>query len=303
VFLQPALPCWSFPRSTNFPAIANPPLPAEGSASFSNYQLAAANLLAAWLVQRLIPFKTGWTTYFVILAIIFVPVTIAYWTFSSKFGRRLNEKVPLPNKPQETYFEIKSTTLDKYRGKKIPMQVFHDAYVLDVMEYRHDWASFEFTPAVSGLVCPVYLVFLLRNNSQRSNAPVVQNHTPWPLRGVPRWLSQLFKYVFFNLIPDVVIHSQSQDEEQVRDHYDRGDDFYSWFLGPRMIYTSGVIKDINRMETLEELQDNKLTMVCEKLDLKPGDRLLDIGCGWGTLATFAAKNYGADATGGMCCAT
>jgi cyclopropane fatty-acyl-phospholipid synthase-like methyltransferase len=112
---------------------------------------------------------------------------------------------------------------------------------------------------------------------------------------------QLFKYVFFNLIPDVVIHSQSQDEEQVRDHYDRGDDFYSWFLGPRMIYTSGVIKDINRMETLEELQDNKLTMVCEKLDLKPGDRLLDIGCGWGTLATFAAKNYGADATGGTCC--
>jgi len=65
-----------------------------------------------------------------------------------------------------------------------------------------------------------------------------------------------------------------------------------------MIYTSGVISDINRMETLEELQDNKLNMVCEKLALKEGDRMLDIGCGWGTLVTHAAKNYGADVTGG-----
>ena len=53
------------------------------------------------------------------------------------------------------------------------------------------------------------------------------------------------------------------------------------------------------METLEELQDNKLTMVCEKLNLEKGDRMLDIGCGWGTLCTHAAKNYGADVTGGM----
>lgn len=69
------------------------------------------------------------------------------------------------------------------------------------------------------------------------------------------------------------------------------------FLGPRMIYTSGVIMDINRKESLEELQDNKLTLVCNKLDLKPEDKYLDIGCGWGTLATFAAKNFGCDSTG------
>ena len=64
-----------------------------------------------------------------------------------------------------------------------------------------------------------------------------------------------------------------------------------------MIYTSGVVKDFTRTETLEELQDNKLALVCTKLDLKPEDRLLDIGCGWGTLTAFAAKNYGCDATG------
>ena len=83
----------------------------------------------------------------------------------------------------------------------------------------------------------------------------------------------------------------------MRDHYDRGDDFYGWFLGPRMIYTSGIISDINKEETLEQLQDNKLGVVCEKIGLKRGESLLDIGCGWGTLAKYASSNYGAHATG------
>lgn len=64
-----------------------------------------------------------------------------------------------------------------------------------------------------------------------------------------------------------------------------------------MIYTSGMISDATRKETLEELQDNKLLTVCSKLGLKAGEKLLDIGCGWGTLTAFAAKNFGVDATG------
>jgi len=64
-----------------------------------------------------------------------------------------------------------------------------------------------------------------------------------------------------------------------------------------MVYTTGIIKDLDRAETLEELQDNKLTVVCEKLNLQPNDRLLDIGCGWGTLAAFAHKNYKCDVLG------
>ena len=59
-----------------------------------------------------------------------------------------------------------------------------------------------------------------------------------------------------------------------------------------MIYTSGVISDIHREETLEELQDNKLRIVCEKIGLKKGERMLDLGCGWGTLAIFASSQYG-----------
>jgi sphingolipid C9-methyltransferase len=64
-----------------------------------------------------------------------------------------------------------------------------------------------------------------------------------------------------------------------------------------MIYTSGIVLDLTREETLEELQDNKLSVVCSKLNLQPSDRLLDIGCGWGTLAAYAAKNFDCDVTG------
>ena len=112
-----------------------------------------------------------------------------------------------------------------------------------------------------------------------------------------RFTISLFKFFFTGMIPEVIWHSRSQDEEQVRDHYDRGDDFYSWFLGPRMIYTSGIISDIHKEESLEQLQDNKLAIVCEKIDLKPNETLLDIGCGWGTLTRYASRNYGAQATG------
>jgi len=64
-----------------------------------------------------------------------------------------------------------------------------------------------------------------------------------------------------------------------------------------MIYTSGIISDINKEESLEQLQDNKMGIVCEKIDLQKGERMLDIGCGWGTLARFASVNYGASVTG------
>lgn len=63
-----------------------------------------------------------------------------------------------------------------------------------------------------------------------------------------------------------------------------------------MVYTSGIMKDTTRFESLEELQQQKLETVCEKILLKSGEKMLDIGCGWGTLAVHAAKQ-GADVTG------
>jgi cyclopropane fatty-acyl-phospholipid synthase-like methyltransferase len=104
-----------------------------------------------------------------------------------------------------------------------------------------------------------------------------------------------FKWALTNFLPEATIHSKSQDKRIVREHYDRGNDFFGWFLGERMVYTSGFFT--NKNETLEQAQDNKMHLVCQKLRLKPGEKLLDIGCGWGTLARHAAKYYGVDATG------
>jgi sphingolipid C9-methyltransferase len=104
-----------------------------------------------------------------------------------------------------------------------------------------------------------------------------------------------FEFFFTRMIPEVAIHSKSQDKRIVREHYDRGDDFFEAFLGERMVYTSAIFNDEH--ESLEQAQDNKMNLVCRKLMLRPGDEMLDIGCGWGTLALHAAKNFGAKSTG------
>ena len=104
-----------------------------------------------------------------------------------------------------------------------------------------------------------------------------------------------FEFFFTRMIPEVAIHSKSQDKRIVREHYARGDDFFEEFLGERMVYTSAIFNDEH--ESLEQGQDNKMNLVCRKLMLRPGDEMLDIGCGWGTLALHAAKNFGAKSTG------
>jgi cyclopropane fatty-acyl-phospholipid synthase-like methyltransferase len=103
------------------------------------------------------------------------------------------------------------------------------------------------------------------------------------------------KQLVTQMIPEWTIHSLSQDKRIVREHYDRGDDFFEAFLGDRMVYTAGFFHD--EAESLEEAQDNKMNLVCRKLQVRPGDEMLDIGCGWGTLAMHAAKNFGARTTG------
>jgi cyclopropane fatty-acyl-phospholipid synthase-like methyltransferase len=103
------------------------------------------------------------------------------------------------------------------------------------------------------------------------------------------------KYFLGRFVPEFAGHSKAMDEKLVRGHYDRGDDFFAAFLGPRMVYTSAYFNQPS--QSLEQGQDQKMDMVCQKLMLKPGERLLDIGCGWGTLAMHAAQHYGVESTG------
>ena len=104
-----------------------------------------------------------------------------------------------------------------------------------------------------------------------------------------------WNFFFTRFIPEVVLHTKSQDERIVRTHYDDKNDLFNWFLGPRMVYTTGFFK--NGDENLEVAQDNKMDLIAQKLQFKPGQTMLDIGCGWGTFVMHAAKHYGMDTTG------
>lgn len=77
-------------------------------------------------------------------------------------------------------------------------------------------------------------------------------------------------------------------------HYDIGNDLFKHMLDSRMVYTSAFWQNA---ESLDEAQTNKLNLTCQKLGLKPGMRLLDIGCGWGSLAKYAAENFGVEVVG------
>lgn len=90
-------------------------------------------------------------------------------------------------------------------------------------------------------------------------------------------------------------HSLSRDSRAISHHYDVSNKFYEWILGPSMAYTCAVFP--HEEASLEEAQEEKVDLVCRKLDLQPGQRLLDVGCGWGTMVLHAAKHYGVRALG------
>jgi cyclopropane fatty-acyl-phospholipid synthase-like methyltransferase len=110
-----------------------------------------------------------------------------------------------------------------------------------------------------------------------------------------KFVSSHYSFLLTKFLPQVIIHSKAQDTRIAQDHYDIGNDFFSWFLGKPMVYTSGIYK--TGKETLEQAQQNKIDLIAEKILLQKGDKMLDIGCGWGTLLYNSAKKYGAQVTG------
>jgi cyclopropane-fatty-acyl-phospholipid synthase len=103
---------------------------------------------------------------------------------------------------------------------------------------------------------------------------------PPPQEALPRW----------RRMAEGLRHSKTRDAEAIHHHYDVSNTFYEWVLGPSMTYTCACYP--NPDASLEEAQENKYRLVFDKLRLNPGDRLLDVGCGWGGMVRHGVKAIG-----------
>ncbi|HET7066729.1 MAG TPA: class I SAM-dependent methyltransferase [Nocardioides sp.] len=108
---------------------------------------------------------------------------------------------------------------------------------------------------------------------------------PPPQEHLPRW----------RRVVEGLRHSRKRDSEAIHHHYDVSNTFYEHVLGPSMTYTCAVFPTEDA--TLEQAQFYKYDLIAQKLDLKPGMRLLDVGCGWGGMVRHAAEHYGVKALG------
>ncbi|KAJ3272334.1 hypothetical protein HDV01_005768 [Terramyces sp. JEL0728] len=245
--------------------IAPTPYPVEGagSISFSTNKMYAAIFTIPLIIQAIV--GLSWYFYLPLLIVTGLPTFAAFQVYCSYNLSPIRTQSGLPKRKIQEYMTIKDRQLAaKYTDfNKIPIATFFEAYFDEKIDINGD------------------MLELLE--ARYDWAAFVFN------------LDQL-KFFLSQWVPETLWHSRKQDEDQVREHYDRGNDFYNWFLGPMMIYTSGIIGQSKKRESLEEMQQRKLDTVSKKVNLQKGDRLLDIGCGWGTLACHAAKK-GASATG------
>lgn len=103
-------------------------------------------------------------------------------------------------------------------------------------------------------------------------------------------------YNLWNVVKAYILNLQSPSRayEVGQEHYDRGNDLFDRMLDDRMVYSCGYWRNA---QTLNEAQEAKLDLICRKLYLEPGMRVLDIGCGWGSFAEYAAQKYGVEVVG------
>ncbi len=150
-----------------------------------------------------------------------------------------------------------------WRGKRVPMSDLYEAYIDGRVDIPADrWEPF------------------FESRHETLSFRLTESHVKWAIT---------------NFLPEVAIHSKKQDSRIVGEHYNRGNDFFGWFLGESMVYTAASFE--SPAMSLEDAQYRKIDRACTKLRLSPGESLLDIGCGWGTFVARAARDFGVRAHG------
>jgi sphingolipid C9-methyltransferase len=170
--------------------------------------------------------------------------------------------------PLDKFITINDKTMAaKYKSNPIPMEEAFEAYMNGKIDFKADLYT------------------------------ILKEHREELFRFTLNWTH--IKFFLFKFVPQGFNHSRAMDNEEVTDVYNRGNDFYNWFLGPTMVYTTGVYETEN--DTLEEAQVRKMDMIIQKADIKPEHSVLDIGCGWGSLVRHISKTTGAKAVGVTIC--
>jgi len=201
----------------------------------------------------------GLFIYLIVFAIMVVPIFTSFMLILSRKQAQVPSNYTFNN--DKVVFKTQALK-SSYKSSRIPMNILVEQFIEDNIEFNGDLLE----------------VLREKNNFVDYSFTVDQ-----------------VLFVFKRLLPDFMFHSKNQDKTQVVEHYDRGNDFYSSFLGETMIYTSAIFH--KQEDNLEVAQKNKMELVCQKIKLTKGERLLDIGCGWGTFVNYTASKYGADATG------
>lgn len=151
----------------------------------------------------------------------------------------------------------------KYATESIPISTLYEAYFDGSIDIPGDLSEF------------------LRKRQYFVKHTITRQHLQWAVT---------------NFVPEFVAHSKESDARAMRELYDeRGDEFFRAFLGERLSYTCAHFASAG--DSLDAAQEASSERICQKLGLRAGHRLLDVGSGWCTLLAHAAKNYGVDATG------
>jgi cyclopropane-fatty-acyl-phospholipid synthase len=130
--------------------------------------------------------------------------------------------------------------------------------------------------------------------SWRDKLALLRDAQLLPVRSDPQlsWTDQLRQRIAAHYRHQ---HSKESDQSAIAFHYDVSNEFYRLWLDAERVYSCAYFKTVD--ESLDQAQRNKLDHICRKLRLQPGERLLDIGCGWGALICWAARHYGVHAHG------